>query len=109
MNSIEDDTDDIQIKIRAILLKREKDLPLVYSNALDLIKVKGGVNKTESAVLNAENKALAGVSPDQLNVQRDGVTVNDVRYAAGMNSPTKLNPETVGQIKLAVAPVDADA
>ncbi len=84
------------------------DLPLVNSNALDLIKVMGGVNMTPNAIWQADQTTLAGIGADQVNVQRDGVTVNDVRYATGMNSPVHLNPEIVGEIKLVVAPVDAE-
>ncbi|MBN2321107.1 MAG: TonB-dependent receptor, partial [Acidobacteria bacterium] len=84
------------------------DLPLVNSNALDLIKVMGGVNITPNAIWAADQTTLAGVGADQVNVQRDGVTVNDVRWAVGMSSPVHLNPEIVGEIKLVVAPVDAE-
>ncbi len=48
-----------------------------------------------------------GISADQLNVQRDGVTVNNARLASDINSPVHLDPEIVGEIKLVVAPVDA--
>ena len=84
------------------------DLPLVNSNALDLIKVMGGVNMTPNAIWAADQTTLAGIGADQVNVQRDGVTVNDVRWAVGMASPVHLNPEIVGEIKLVVAPVDAE-
>jgi hypothetical protein len=84
------------------------DLPLINSNALDLIKVMGGVNMTPNTIWAADQTTLAGVGADQVNVQRDGVTVNDVRYATGMSSPVHLNPEIVGEIKLVVSPVDAE-
>jgi len=93
-----------------VVLPEEKisELPLVSSNVLDLIKVMGGVNMTDSPTFGADRTTFAGISAANVNLQRDGVTVNDVRWATGLSSPVYLNPELIGEFKLVIAPVDAE-
>jgi hypothetical protein len=88
--------------------KRISELPLVNSNVLSLIKVMGGVTLTENPIFGADDTQFAGVSAGNVNLQRDGITVNDVRYATGLNSPVYLNPEMIGEFKLVLSPVDAE-
>jgi hypothetical protein len=92
------------------VLPEEKltELPLVSSNVLDLIKVMGGVNMTDSPTFGADRTTFAGISAANVNLQRDGVTVNDVRWGTGLSSPVYLNPELIGEFKLVIAPVDAE-
>ena len=73
--------------------EKTKQLPLVNSNVLDLVKVMGGVVMTENPIFGADQTTLAGLSANNVNVQKDGVTANDVRWATGMNTPVNLNPE----------------
>ncbi len=54
------------------------------------------------------SRYAGGVSPSMVNVQRDGVTVSDVRHQEGMPSPVRLNPEIVGKLNLVTTPVDAE-
>ncbi|HTY61305.1 MAG TPA: carboxypeptidase regulatory-like domain-containing protein, partial [Acidobacteriota bacterium] len=93
-----------------VVLPEEKltELPLVSSNVLDLIKVMGGVNMTDSPTFGADRTTFAGISAANVNLQRDGVTVNDVRWGTGLSSPVYLNPELIGEFKLVIAPVDAE-
>ncbi len=93
-----------------VILPEEKltELPLVNSNVLDLIKVMGGVNMTDSPTFGADLTTFAGISAANVNLQRDGVTVNDVRWGTGLSSPVYLNPELIGEFKLVIAPVDAE-
>jgi hypothetical protein len=83
-------------------------LPLVNNNSLDLVKIMGGVVMGNNALWDAEATAFAGVSGANINVQRDGVTINDVRYPTGINSPTRLNPDMVGEFRMVLSPVDAE-
>jgi Ca-activated chloride channel homolog len=83
-------------------------LPLVNSNVLDLVKTMGGAVMTESPIFGADQTTLAGLSAANVNVQRDGVSANDVRWATGMNTPVNLNPESIGEFKVILAPVDAE-
>jgi Ca-activated chloride channel homolog len=87
---------------------RVTDLPMVNSNVFSLVKVMGGVTMTENPIFGAADTQFAGVSASNINVQRDGITVNDVRFSTGLNSPVYLNPEMVGEFKMVIAPVDAE-
>lgn len=92
------------------MLPEEKltELPVVGSNVLDLMKVMGGVNMTDSPTFGADRTTFGGVSAANVNLQLDGITSNDVRWATGASAPVFLNPETVGEFKLVVSPVDAE-
>lgn len=85
-----------------------RNLPLVGNNALDLIGVMAGVNVTVSPVFGAEATSFAGVSARDINIQRDGVSVNNQRWPNGIDAPTRINPDLVGEIKMILAPVDAE-
>jgi hypothetical protein len=94
-----------------VVLPEDKinQLPLVNSNVLDLVKVMGGVVYGDrSPVFYADDTTLAGLSASNVNVQKDGVTANDVRWATGMNTPVNLNPESIGEFKVIITPVDAE-
>ena len=84
------------------------DLPLVSNNILDLVGVMAGVYMTNSPVFGAEGTNFAGVSARDVNVQRDGISINNQRWPNGLDSPTRMNPDLVGEIKLILAPVDAE-
>ncbi|MBN2321974.1 MAG: TonB-dependent receptor [Acidobacteria bacterium] len=85
-----------------------KDLPLVNSNALDLVKVTSAYIPTGNFINNANAATIAGVSIANLGIQRDGVDVTDVRYPAGIHAPTQINPDLVGEFKMITSPVDAE-
>lgn len=86
------------------------ELPLVNNNVLDLVQVMGGTVLTDqNPIFNANDSVMAGVSAGSVNIQRDGVTINEVRYESGMNSALRLNNEMIGEFKVLLAPVDAEA
>jgi hypothetical protein len=92
-----------------------RELPLTSQNVLDLSKVMGGVIQTNDAIfgegmgMGGGGTTFAGVSPVNVNVQRDGIPTSDVRWPTGINSATRLNPDLVGEVRLLLAPVDAEA
>jgi hypothetical protein len=92
-----------------------RELPLTSQNVLDLSKVMGGVIQTNDAIfgegmgLGGGGTTFAGVSPANVNVQRDGIPMSDVRWPTGINSGTRLNPDLVGEMRMLLAPVDAEA
>jgi len=88
--------------------KQIQDLPLVSNNVLDLVGVMAGVRMTNDAIFGAEGTNFAGVSARDINVQRDGISINNQRWPNGLDSPTRMNPDLVGEIKLILAPVDAE-
>ena len=85
-----------------------RDLPLTSNNVLDLTQVMPGVYTTVSPVFGANETKFAGVSARDVNVQRDGVSVGGERWPTGINAGTELHPDLVGEVKMILAPVDAE-
>lgn len=85
-----------------------KELPLLGNDMMQLINVMGGVVKQENTIFGADQQALAGVTAQNVNITRDGISVSDVRFASGITSPGKLNPEMIGEFKMVLSPVDAE-
>src|SRR2546425_5401635 len=88
--------------------KQIQDLPLVSNNVLDLVAVMGGTFLTNDKVFGAEQTSFAGVSARDVNIQRDGISVSNQRWPNGLETPTKMNPDLVGEVRLILAPVDAE-
>ncbi len=88
--------------------KQIQDLPLVSNNVLDLVGTMGGTFLTNDKVFGAEQTNFAGVSARDVNIQRDGISVNNQRWPNGLETPTKMNPDLVGEIRMVLAPVDAE-
>ncbi len=88
--------------------ERVQELPLVNRNALNLVKVISGTAVTDETVFGTESKSFAGVSAADVNIQREGIEVNDVRWPAGINDATRVNPDLVGESRMVLAPVNAD-
>jgi len=88
--------------------KQIQDLPLVSNNVLDLVSTMGGTYMTNDKVFGAEQTNFAGVSARDVNISRDGISVNNQRWPNGLETPTKMNPDLVGEIKMILAPVDAE-
>ena len=88
--------------------KQIQDLPLVSNNVLDLVGTMGGTFLTVDKVFGAEQTSFAGVSARDVNISRDGISVNNQRWPNGLETPTKMNPDLVGEIRMILAPVDAE-
>ena len=80
--------------------KQISDLPLVSNNVLDLVGTMGGTFLTQDKVFGAEQTSFAGVSARDVNIQRDGISVNNQRWPNGLETPTKMNPDLVGEIRM---------
>ncbi|MEJ2109424.1 MAG: TonB-dependent receptor [Acidobacteriota bacterium] len=89
-------------------LETVQELPLINRDALELVDVMSGVVKTDNTIFNANESSFAGVGANGVNIQRDGVIVNDVRWPTGINAATRVNPDLVGEFKMVLAPVDAE-
>jgi hypothetical protein len=85
-----------------------QDLPLVSNNVLDLVGTMGGTFLTGDKIFGAEQTSFAGVSARDVNISRDGISVNNQRWPNGLETPTKMNPDLVGEIRMILAPVDAE-
>jgi len=81
-----------------------RDLPLVSNNVLDLMKtmpgVRGGIYSSATT--------FAGISATAVNTVRDGLSVQEGRYAYGVGSTTLVNPDMVGEFRVILTPVDAE-
>src|SRR5438093_2742690 len=84
------------------------DLPLVSNNVLDLVGVMAGVNVTKDNVFGANDTKLAGVAAGNINVQRDGIPITGGRWPTGLQPATTINPDLVGEVRMILAPVDAE-
>src|SRR5262245_61799976 len=81
-------------------------LPNVTNNVLELVNVMAGVNRSGGLGIQG---TFAGVSASNINVVRDGISVNDQRWSfAGLNSATYINQDMVGEMRMILAPVDAE-
>ena len=96
--------------------KKVSDLPLIGNNILDQLSVLGGLdnlvqtgaNPSSGNAFGREGTTLAGISAQDVPVIRDGIMVQDTRWPTGLNTNTVINPDLVGEVKLIVAPVDAE-
>src|SRR5438105_513659 len=83
-----------------------KDLPLVGNNALFLLNTLSGARMDDNGVTGT----FAGMSNYNVNVLRDGIDASASAsfMQAGVQLATMLNPDLVGELRLIVAPVDAE-
>ncbi len=93
----------------ALTSRELTDLPNVTNNVLELINVMAGVTRQTGGFTLGVQGDFAGVPASQINVVRDGISVSDQRWsAAGLNSTTYLNQDLVGELRMILAPVDAE-
>jgi len=78
-----------------------RDLPLLTRNVIDLVGTTAGT----------QGSNFAGGRPGQVNTTRDGIVVSDGRYleANGAYSTTYTSPDLVEEVRVIVAPADAEA
>ncbi len=104
---------DEQIKIRGsgstigqiIPEDQIKKLPTFNNNVMDLVKQMGGTVISPSGT---DSQTYAGLPGMNVNIQRDGSTINDVRNATGYNTPVNLSPDQISEFKVIMQPVDAE-
>ena len=75
-----------------------RDLPLSTRNVLDLVNTTPGV----------QGSNFAGTRLTSLNTTRDGVPVSDGRYDIGAATSTYTSPDLVDEVRVIVAPADAE-
>jgi hypothetical protein len=106
---------------------RVSDLPMVGNNVLNLLSVLPGLRISAAGsggLFGPQLATINGMGLDSVAVSRDGLTTNDTRFSAagdvtggvaiphgggvGVMSPTTINPDLVGEIRLVLSPVDAE-
>src|SRR5207253_3040085 len=92
--------------------KTVRDLPVVGvmgNDALNLVRTLPGLNLANDLVLAANDSKLAGVSAANVQIQRDGVDASAAgRWPSGIQGATVMNPDLVGEVRMILAPVDAE-
>jgi hypothetical protein len=102
-------------------------LPMVGNNVLNLLNVLPGVRASTSSgpgLFGPQLSTVNGLDLNSVNVTRDGISTNDTRFSAagdvtagvsiphggstGVMSPTTINPDLVGEMRLILSPVDAE-
>jgi hypothetical protein len=81
-----------------------RDLPLVSNNVLDLMRTMPGVR----GGIFSSTTTFAGIGAQAVNTTRDGISVQEGRYAYGVGSTTLINPDMVGEFRVILTPVDAE-
>jgi hypothetical protein len=87
---------------------RIANLPLVGNNILDLVRILPGYRQGPGGLLGAQLDTFAGTAASSVNTTRDGISVTDGRFINGVFSTTNINPDLVGEVRLILAPVDAE-
>jgi hypothetical protein len=92
--------------------RKVEELPIVGAlsgkNIIDLIAVMSGV-RIGGAVFGADATSFAGIPATDINVQRDGITADaGGKYTTGVQTATRINPDLVGEVRMVLAPVDAE-
>ena len=82
-------------------------VPLLSGNVMDLVTLMGGVSPA-GGVFDADYQTFAGVSSRQINITRDGLSINEGRFSTGITASMNINPEMVGEFKMVLSPVDAE-
>jgi hypothetical protein len=92
--------------------ERISALPIIGNNVLELLTTMPGLRISPTGTDGSAN-TIGGLTMDAINATRDGLSINDTRYSStlyGTNTftSTTLLPDLVGEIRLIVAPVDAE-
>ena len=88
----------------AIDQKKVQDLPMVRGDILDLVRIMPGMRVDP---FGDQFNALGGIPNNTINTTRDGLTVTDTRTGV-LSATTTMNPDTVGEVRIILAPVDAE-
>ena len=81
-----------------------RDLPTIAGNVFNLVQNTPGVQRDGTGTFGN----MAGGRIGDVNTTRDGINVNDGRYENGAWSTVYTSPDMVEEVKVVVAPVDAE-
>src|SRR4029077_15107610 len=86
--------------------QRIADLPTVTNNVLDLYRLIPGI-RIDDTGNNGSVSGLGGLGT--VNITRDGVdNVGAARFGASLTGATYMSPDLIGEVRIVVAPVDAE-
>jgi Carboxypeptidase regulatory-like domain len=81
-----------------------RDLPTIAGNVFNIVQNMPGVQRDGTGTFGY----MAGGRLGDVNATRDGVNVNDGRYENGAWSTVYSSPDMIEEVKVVVAPVDAE-
>jgi Ca-activated chloride channel homolog len=84
------------------------NLPTTSNDVMSLVNTIGGVIPAQDKLLDTDKQMLMGTAAPGIAVIRDGINANEVRWASGTNTPSRINPELVKEFKVALSPTDAE-
>jgi hypothetical protein len=86
--------------------QRVQDLPMVSNNVLDLYRSMPGIRVNDNGI----SGSFAGISGlNTVNIVRDGVDNNGgARFGSNALAATYMSPDLIGEVRMIVAPVDAE-
>jgi len=86
--------------------QRVSDLPTVTNNVLDLYRLIPGI-RIDDTGNSGSVSGLGGLGT--VNITRDGVdNVGAARFGGSLNGATYMSPDLIGEVRIVVAPVDAE-
>src|SRR5437764_584254 len=88
----------------AIDQKKVQELPMVRGDILDLVRIMPGMRVDP---FGDQFNALGGIPNNTINTTRDGLSVTDTRTGV-LSATTTMNPDTVGEVRIILSPVDAE-
>jgi Carboxypeptidase regulatory-like domain len=88
----------------AIEQKRVVELPMVRGDILDLVRIMPGMRVDP---FGDTFNAMGGIPNNTINTTRDGLSVTDSRTGV-LSATTTMNPDSVGEVRVILAPVDAE-
>src|SRR5262249_11971038 len=83
---------------------RVRDLPTVAGNVFNIVQNMPGVQRNDGGTFGY----MAGGPLGDVNATRDGVNVHDSCYENGAWSTAYSSPEMIEEVKVIVAPIDAE-
>src|SRR5262245_2298801 len=84
---------------------RVVSLPMIKENVLYLVRITPGFRQ---GLAGDANTTFGGLPIGTVNTVRDGLTVTDTRSNSVLSSTANINPDLVGEIRIILAPVDAE-
>jgi hypothetical protein len=82
-----------------------RNLPIMGADPIQLITNMPGYR---ASPLGHEYDTVGGLPMYMMNTVRDGLSVTDGMFPNGVSSGTQLNPDMISEIRLILAPVDAE-
>jgi len=97
--------------VQVIDQKYLQELPIMTNNAIDMVGMLGGVVMAPGSAAyqdQSSNLMIMGTPASGVQVIRDGINVNEVRWNSGIQTPSHVNPDVVEEFKVVLSPADAE-